>query len=138
MGILAPLETHTLSVRFDMKTKWKWLIAASLAALVGCASPPPAGVDAIHGGMTVDEVGSLLGVTGTMGRWSGDTGYFVYRLSTGTKVSVGCILSKDGRYCVHSNLTVFVQDGERGQKKWIRKPNQAAQPIAASAAQADR
>jgi len=78
---------------------------------------------AIRGGMTPEEVGALLGASGTMGRWSGQTGYFVYRLPTGEKVSVACIQTRQDTYCVHSNLTVYVQDGERGQKKRIRKSN---------------
>ncbi len=102
----------------------KRMILVTVALLAGCASPQPPGIEAIRGGMPVEAVGSLLGVTGTMGRWSGDTGYFVYRLPSGKKVSVACIETKAGTYCVHSNLTVYVQDGEHGPKELIRQSNQ--------------
>jgi len=104
-----------------MRTEWIIIVVAAI--LAGCANPEPGGVHAIRGGMTVEDVGTLLGATGTMGRWSGQTGYFVYRLPSGEKVSVSCIQTGEETYCVHSNLTVCVQDEERGQKKWIKKSN---------------
>ena len=68
----------------------------------------------IHAGMTIPEVEAALApaypnVKGTMGVWSGQTGYIEYKLDDRYSLSVSSI-TRDGKQVVHDKILLLLYD----------------------------
>ena len=68
----------------------------------------------IYAGMTIPEVEAALApaypkVKGTMGVWSGQTGYIEYKLNDRHSLSVSSI-TRDGKQVVHNDILLYLYD----------------------------
>ena len=75
----------------------------------------------IKADMQTTELDELVGTKGQVSVWSGGTGYVVYDLPSGKKLSVACY-SRDGlkTIFVHPDLYVYLQEKPGQQMKQIR------------------
>lgn len=86
----------------------------------GCATISPRDVspqriaEAIRPNMPITEVDAIVGTTGKMDEWSGQTGYFKYRLPSGQSLFISC-WEIEGVYRVHETPSVYLQE-QRGEK----------------------
>ena len=98
--------------------------------LSGCTSPSPRTkasssvqdlVVKIQADMPTTELDRLFGVKGQMGPWSGGTGYLIWTLPSGERVTVSCY-SRDGlkHSFVQSDVTVYIYEGPGQQTRRIR------------------
>jgi hypothetical protein len=78
----------------------------------------------IQSGMTTNQVLNVLSraypkVTGHMGDWSGQTGYFDYKLDERFTLSVSSVM-RDGKGLVHDDLLLYVFDWQTKRRVDIK------------------